>query len=322
MSGTTSPGDAFLFAGQGAQYVGMGSALADSEPEVAALFAQADEVLGVPLSEIMRRGPAQTLTLTENTQPAILTLAVAHARLAARAGVTPRVLLGHSLGEYAAWVVAGSLSFEDALRLVRLRGQAMQEAVPVGVGAMVAVISTPASEIEALCAEIAAQTGEVVSVSVLNCPGNTVVSGHAGAVSALGDRVEREGLGAVVRLEVSAPFHCALLEPAARRLEEAMADVRFSPNEVAVIPNVSGEVMAPGGDPAAIRQGLIAQVVSPVLWEASLRAALASGVTRMVSMGPGAAARSHMKRVKRRFPVVVLDEAKGLSEVLGEGRES
>ncbi len=297
----------FLFTGQGAQYVGMGAELADERPDIQAMMDRADEVLGTPLGQIMRHGPEETLRLTENTQPAILTLAMAHHRISAELGLSPSVLMGHSLGEYAAWVAAGSIAFEDALKLVRLRGQAMQEAVPVGVGAMVAVISTPSDELEALCAKVAKARGEVVSVSVYNCPGNTVISGHAGAVEAVRKEVEEGGLGSTIELSVSAPFHCALLEPAAKRLQEAMASVAFEPNKLPVVPNVTAEVVAPGCDPDQIRAWLVEQVVAPVRWDASLRAGLEMGVSRAVSLGPGKMLRGHMKRVSRRFPMVILD---------------
>lgn len=306
---TAARRDAALFSGQGTQYVGMGQELAEARPEVQALMARADAVLGVALSRIMLEGPAEALTLTENTQPAILTLAMAHWGLLEGWGMTPVVALGHSLGEYAAWVAAGSLAFDDALGLVRLRGQAMQEAVPVGVGAMSAIISAPADEVEALCAQVARATGQVVRVSVYNCPGNTVISGHAEAVAAVGAQVEEARLGVVKPLEVSAPFHCELLEPAARRLEQALARVEVRPNALPVIPNVTAEVVAPGADPDDIRAWLVEQVVAPVRWEESLRAALALGATRALSLGPGEALKGHMKRVSRRFPMMALDLA-------------
>ncbi len=306
----TNPGaDAFLFVGQGSQYAGMGADLLVEQPGLRDLLDRADAVLGVPLSRIMLEGPDETLTLTENTQPAILTLSLIHYSLALRSGRTPCVLLGHSLGEFSAWVAAGSLAFEDALRLVRLRGQAMQEAVPVGQGAMAAVISADLEEVEALCAEVAAETGQVVAVSVINCPGNTVVSGHAEAVALVEGRIRASGRGTTIPLKVSAPFHCGLLKPAAEALEAALALVSVEPSRLPVIPNVTGEVAPAGLDGDAVRRLLVRQVVEPVRWEASLRAAISAGATRAVSMGPGSALRSHLKRVSRRFPVLVLDEA-------------
>lgn len=279
--------DAFVFAGQGAQYVGMGAELFEADAQARALLERADAILGEPLSEVILRGPEAALTLTRNTQPAVLLLGLVHAALARRAGVEPAVLLGHSLGEFGAWVEAGSLGLEDALLLVRLRGEAMQSATPLGLGAMDAVISADAAQMEALCEEIAAQSGQILQVAIYNCPGNLVISGHAEAVQQARARIEAEALGVVRPLAVSAPFHTSLLEPAARALEEALAQVELAPNRLPVIPNVTGQVAAPGTDPAQIRAWLVRQVSQPVLWEDSLRAALALGAGRAVLLGPG-----------------------------------
>lgn len=298
--------DAFLFAGQGAQYVGMGSDLWH-EPEFAEAFAMARRVLGVPLLEIIRDGPAERLTLTENAQPAILLLGILHGQLAQRSGASPKVLLGHSLGEFAAWTAAGSLELGDALALVQLRGRAMQEAVPVGVGAMIAVISASTDTVETLCAAVQARTGQTVGVAVFNCPGNVVISGHTAAVDAVALEIVESGEGIVRRLHVSAPFHTPLLAPAADRLADAIARMDVQPNQVAVVPNVTAQVAPPGTDPEQIRQWLVEQVVAPVRWEESLRAVLALGVERAFAMGPGTMQRAHLKRISRRFPLVAMD---------------
>lgn len=300
--------DAFVFAGQGAQYVGMGAELFEADAQARALLERADAILGEPLSEVILRGPEAALTLTRNTQPAVLLLGLVHAALARRAGVEPAVLLGHSLGEFGAWVEAGSLGLEDALLLVRLRGEAMQSATPLGLGAMDAVISADAAQMEALCEEIAAQSGQILQVAIYNCPGNLVISGHAEAVQQARARIEAEALGVVRPLAVSAPFHTSLLEPAARALEEALAQVELAPNRLPVIPNVTGQVAAPGTDPAQIRAWLVRQVSQPVLWEDSLRAALALGAGRAVLLGPGGMARGHLKRIQRRFPFLDMDK--------------
>lgn len=308
--------DAFLFAGQGAQYVGMGLDLQD-EPSFGEAFALAEEVLEVPLLDIVSNGPEERLTLTENAQPAILLLGILHQRLAERAGAAPTVLLGHSLGEFAAWTAAGSLALRDALALVQLRGRAMQEAVPVGVGSMTAVISAPTEVVESVCADERESSGRVVSVAVLNCPGNVVVSGHAEAVAAVSTRITDEGLGMTRPLSVSAPFHTSLLAPAAERLEAALADMEVAPNRVPVIPNVTAEVAGVGTGPDQIRAWLVEQVVAPVRWEESLRAALDSGVERAFALGPGTMQRSHLKRISRRFPLVAMDKEKERSAFLG-----
>jgi [acyl-carrier-protein] S-malonyltransferase len=228
--------------------------------------------------------------------------------MALERGLAPKVLLGHSLGEYAAWVAAGSLALDDALRLVRLRGRLMQEAVPVGVGAMSAVVGGQTAQIEEACQEAAARSGGLVVVAIHNCPGNLVISGHARAVQAAESLIEARQLGACKALAVSAPFHCPLLEPAARGLERALAEVEVRPNALPVIPNATGRAADPGQDPAQIRAWLVEQVVSPVLWEDSLRAALAMDVTSAVGLGPGTTARAHLKRVDRKLPLACLDE--------------
>ncbi len=297
---------AFCFAGQGAQYVGMGQ---DLDPAVSGPFwAHVDEVLGQSLSVLVDKGPGDTLTLTQNTQPAVLALGTLHAKIVREMGVSPGILLGHSLGEYAAWVAAGSLALDDALGLVRLRGLAMQEAVPVGEGGMSAIISAPVDELEAICEEVAARRGEILQVAIINCPGNTVISGHLGAIEEAERAIEEQRVGVPRRLAVSAPFHCALLEPAARRLEVALRDIPVSPNTLPVIPNVTGEVAAPGQDPDQIRAWLVEQVMSPVRWEASLRTALSLGITEALSLGPGGMVRAHLKRVARKFPLLDMDK--------------
>ncbi len=310
--------DVFLFAGQGAQYVGMGSDLACT-PQYEDAFATAQDVLGVSLREIVEAGPAERLTLTENAQPAILLLGMLHAAIAREAGAVPRLLLGHSLGEFAAWTAAGSLSLPDALRLVQLRGRAMQEAVPVGVGGMSAVISAPTQTVESLCRIHAETTGRVVGVAVLNCPGNVVVSGHCDAVDAVCAEITQGGHGMVRPLSVSAPFHSPLLGPAAERLRVALAAMEVRSNEIAVIPNVTASVAEPGTDPDRIRGWLVEQVVAPVRWEESLRVALATGATRAFAMGPGTMQRSHLKRISRRFPLVAMDIEEERSAFVGDG---
>ncbi|MEO1273729.1 MAG: ACP S-malonyltransferase, partial [Myxococcota bacterium] len=223
-------------------------------------------------------------------------------------GLAPRVVLGHSLGEYAAWVAAGALAYDDAVRLVRQRGQLMQEAVPVGVGAMSAIIAAPTALVEQLCEEArsALPPGKVVEVAVYNCPGNVVVSGHTEGVEAVERNVEEGRHGVVRRLAVSAPFHCSLLAPAAERLAEVLSQIEVHPNDLPVIPNVTAEVVEPGAEPDLIRELLVRQVQAPVRWETSLRHMLEMGVNRALSLGPGTMNLAQLKRVRRRMPMVSL----------------
>lgn len=306
---------AYLFAGQGAHYVGMGEAAraAGFGAAVDEALALLDRALGAEVSALVARGPLEALTLTENAQPAILALGWAHVQIARELGLSPQVAAGHSLGEYGAWVVAGSLEIEDALRVVRRRGQAMQAAVPVGEGAMSAVISAPTEAVEALCAEVSARRGEVCQVGVYNCPGNVVVSGQVGAVEAVEAEVAAQGMGMTRRLEVSAPFHTSLLQPAAAALEEALAAVEVRPNALPVLSNVTGQVVEAGASPEVIRGLLVEQVVAPVRWEACLRGMLAREVSAAALLGPGTMTRGQVKRIARRFETLALDEAAELA---------
>lgn len=287
---------AFLFPGQGSQSVGMDEGL-DAET-----FAEADDALGYALSAIIRGGPVERLSETEITQPALLATSIATVRMlrAAKPDLVPEFAAGHSLGEYGALVVAGSLDFADALRLVRLRGRAMQAAVPLGVGTMAAVMGLETAEVEALCRVHA--NGEVVELAGHNCPGQTVIAGHVGAV----DRVcEAVGSGAR-RLQVSAPFHCSLLGPAAAALREALATVRIRPPQFPVVHNVDA-ALAPDAD--GIRARLVDQVVRPVRWVECVHTLKALGTTRCVEVGPGKTLAGLGRRIDRSLPVMGAVEA-------------
>jgi len=281
---------AFVFPGQGSQSVGMDAGL---DPET---FAEADDALGFALSAVVREGPAERLAQTELTQPALLTTSVAMARTLARVrpDLVPSFAAGHSLGEYGALVLAGALDFADAVRLVRLRGRAMQDAVPLGVGGMAAIMGLETEEVVALCARWA--EGEVVELAGHNCPGQTVIAGHVGAV----DRVcEAVGSGAR-RLAVSAPFHCSLLGPAADALRAALADVTLRAPRFPVVQNVDATVAT---DVDGIRDGLIRQVVKPVRWVECVQALRALGAERCVEIGPGKTLAGLGKRIDRGFSV-------------------
>lgn len=290
---------AYLFPGQGSQQIGMGKAFFDASAASRAVFEEANDALGFSLSTLCFEGPDTELVLTANTQPAILTCSVAAHAAMVEAGIEPPAyVLGHSLGEFSALVVAGALAFADAVRLVRLRGEAMQQAVPAGTGAMAAIIGLPADELEALCAEAA--EGEVVSPANENGGGQIVVAGHAAAVDRLG-ALAKSRKGRVLPLKVSAPFHCALMAPAALRLEAALADVRIGALRCPVITNVEA---APNQDASRVADLLVRQVTHRVRWEASVAQLGALGVARAVEVGHGRVLAGLCKRIAPDLTVV------------------
>lgn len=283
---------AFLFPGQGSQGTGMGKALFEQEPAARAVFEQADDALGFRLSTLCFEGPDAELALTANTQPAILTTSIAAlAVLRERTGLVPTVALGHSLGEFSALVAVGALGFADAVRLVRLRGQAMQEAVPAGVGAMAAVIGMSDAEVEALCAEAA--QGQVCAPANENGGGQIVVAGHAEAVARL-ISLAKERKRRAIPLKVSAPFHCALMQPAAERLKDALAEIEVGPMTAPVVTNVEAE---PNLDASRVAELLVRQVTSRVRWEASVRKAVHMGVEGGIEIGHGKVLAGLVRRI-------------------------
>jgi [acyl-carrier-protein] S-malonyltransferase len=273
---------ACIFPGQGSQAVGMGRALADRFPAAAAIFDEADRALDEPLSRVIFDGPAETLMLTEYTQPAILTASIAAWRVLSDHGVTPAFVAGHSLGEYSAHVAAGTLDFADAVRLVRNRGRYMQDAVPVGAGAMAAVLGLDEAAVLQACAEGA--EGEVVSPANLNGGGQIAIAGTAGAVARAGERARALGARRVIPLKVSAPFHCALMRPAQERLAPELRAARARDPRIPVVANVDARPRTTAG--AAI-DALIAQVSSPVRWADTVTWLASAGVTTYIEVGPG-----------------------------------
>jgi [acyl-carrier-protein] S-malonyltransferase len=285
---------AFVFPGQGSQRVGMGRALAEASPECRAVFDEADAALGEPLSRLCFEGPDDRLVLTENTQPAILTVSVAAARLLRARGIEPAFVAGHSLGEYSAHVAAGTLDFADAVRLVRNRGRYMQEAVPVGTGAMAAILGLDEAAVLKACAEAA--QGEVVSPANLNGGGQIVIAGGTAAVARAGERAKALGAKRVIPLKVSAPFHCALMKPAGDRLQPDLRAVRSRDPRVPVVANVDAR---PRTTAASAIEALIAQVASPVRWEDTVTFLASAGVTTCVEVGPGTVLSGLVRKIRR-----------------------
>lgn len=285
---------AFLFPGQGSQKVGMGKALADGFPICRDTFAEADAALGEPLSLIIFNGPDDRLTLTENTQPAILAVSIAAYRLIESRGLTPAFVAGHSLGEYSAHVAAGTFGFADALRIVRRRGQYMQEAVPVGQGAMAAILGLDADKVVLACEEAA--EGEVVSPANLNGPGQVVIAGAREAVRRAGERAKALGAKRIVPLPVSAPFHCALMKPAEERLAPELRAVKTNDPRVPVVANVDA---SPKRDARSAIEALVQQVSSPVRWEGVIRRLASEGVTTYVEVGPGTVLTGLVRKIHR-----------------------
>jgi len=283
---------AFMFPGQGAHKVGMGRALAETYPICRETFEEADAALDEPLSRIIFDGPEDQLTLTENTQPAILAVSIAAARFLASRGLAPAFVAGHSLGEYSANVAAGTFAFADALRLVRRRGRYMQEAVPVGEGAMAAILGLDADQVAQACAEAAA--GEVVSPANMNGAGQVVIAGARDAVARAGERAKAMGAKRVIPLPVSAPFHCALMKPAEDRLAPELRAIPAHTPRVPIVANVDAELKRDA--PAAI-EALVRQVSSPVRWEAVVRRLASEGVTTYVEVGPGTALSGMVRRI-------------------------
>src|ERR1039458_88890 len=275
---------AFLFPGQGSQAVGMGRDLAERFPIAAQTFAEADEALGFPISKLIFEGPEEDLRLTENTQPAILTVSVAAWRVLAAHGVEPALAAGHSLGEWSAHVAAGTLSFADAVRAVKARGRAMQLAVPAGQGAMAAILSLPADQVSEACREAEAETGLIVAAANLNSPTQTVISGAVAAVERASALAKAKGARRAVMLPVSAPFHCALMKPAQEEVARVLAAVPLADPRIPVAANVTGSLVTTVD---AVRDALIRQVTGTVRWVDCMHSLVAAGANLFIEVGPG-----------------------------------
>ena len=298
---------AFVFPGQGSQKVGMGRALYDAVPESRAVFDEADAALGSPLSRLCFEGPEDQLQLTANTQPAILTVSIAAGRALEVRGVRPQWVAGHSLGEYSALVSAGVLSLREAVVAVRRRGQYMQEAVPVGEGAMAAILALDLAAIEEACREAA--QGQVVSPANINSPGQVVIAGHAAAVDRASELCKKAGAKRAVRLPVSAPFHCALMMPAQERLAGDLARLTFAAPAVPVVNNVDAAVVR-AADPC--RDALVRQVSGTVRWQESVERLVKEGVDIFVEVGPGTVLSGLVKKIDRGVRVLGVDDPASL----------
>jgi [acyl-carrier-protein] S-malonyltransferase len=287
----------------------MGKELADAFPAALDVFERADEALGGPISQRCFEGPEAELTLTKNTQPAIVTTSVA-ALAALRSAVpslpAPASAAGHSLGEYSALVASGALELEDAVRLVRLRGEAMQEAVPAGAGAMAAIMGLSAEKLAEICDE--AKEAEVVSPANFNAPGQIVIAGHAGAVARASKLVTERG-GKAIALKVSAPFHCSLMAPAAKKLAQALERAQVSALAFPVIANVDAR---PNSDQGRVKELLVRQVDHPVRWEETVRAMAADGVTHILEIGPGKVLAGLVRRIAKEIEVVPVGTPEGV----------
>jgi [acyl-carrier-protein] S-malonyltransferase len=298
---------AFVFPGQGSQSVGMGKDLAAAFPESRAAFEEADAALGFDLSRLCFEGPEADLQLTVNTQPAILAASLAALRPLVARGARPAWVAGHSLGEYSALVTAGAVGFADAVRIVRRRGEYMQDAVPVGVGAMAAILGLDLPAIEAACAEAAGD--EVVSPANMNSPGQVVIAGHAAAVDRASELCRARGAKRTVKLPVSAPFHCSLMQPAQDRLQAELQGAAFSDPVTPLVNNVDARVVR---DAEGCREGLVLQVSGAVRWQQSIELLVREGVTTFVEVGPGTVLATLVRKIARGTRVLNVESPSSL----------
>jgi [acyl-carrier-protein] S-malonyltransferase len=302
---------AFVFPGQGSQKAGMGKALADAFAESRAVYDEADRALGFALSTLCFEGPDEQLQLTSNTQPAILATSIAAYRALGARGVRPQWVAGHSLGEYSALVAAGTIGLTDAVSAVRRRGQYMQEAVPVGEGAMAAILMLDLPAIEQACREAA--EGQVVAPANMNGPGQVVIAGAKAAVERAMEKCKAAGAKRVVPLPVSAPFHCALMQPAQDRLTPELAKIEFRDPAFPLIDNVDAKVVRAG---AEARQGLVRQVSSPVRWQESVERLVAEGVTTFVEVGPGEVLAGLVKKIAKGAQILNVRDPESLEKTV------
>lgn len=305
---------AFVFPGQGSQQVGMLSELAETHPVIKNTFAEASEVLGYDLWDLVQNGPEEDLNQTDKTQPALLTSGVALWRLwQEQNGTKPAVVAGHSLGEYTALVCAGAISFADGVNLVKLRGEFMQQAVPAGSGAMAAILGLADDAIEKACQ--AAEQGEVVSPVNYNCPGQIVIAGEKAAVDRAIENCKEAGAKRAIPLPVSVPSHCALMKPAAEKMAVELSKIEISMPEIDVVQNVTAAIPASVDE---LKENLLAQLYSPVLWTKTIQGLVEQGLESTVECGPGKVLSGLNKKVHKPLSVAAINDAAGLEKALGQ----
>ncbi|MGG4041840.1 ACP S-malonyltransferase [Bacillus smithii] len=308
---------AFVFPGQGSQTVGMGKELAQQDQEAAAFFAKADEKLGYSLSDIMFNGPQETLTLTYNAQPALLTVSSALVNRLNKEGIHADYAAGHSLGEYSALTYAGALRFEDAVYTVHMRGRYMEEAVPAGVGTMAAVLGMEREELLKVTEEVS-QGGDSVQLANLNCPGQIVISGTKKGVETAGELAKERGAKRVIPLQVSGPFHSSLMKPATEKLEKVLDQIEIQDCKVPVVANVDARPVQLASD---IRTKLLEQLYSPVLWEDTIQTLLELGVDTFIEIGPGKVLSGLIKKVNRRVRTFSVSDEESIRSTVQELKE-
>ncbi len=302
---------AFLFPGQGAQYVGMGKEIANEYSSAGKIFDEATEALGFDVREMIFNSDDETLKITENTQPTIVTTSIACMQPLLEKGIKPDFVAGLSLGEYAAHVAAGTMSFKDAVSLVKKRGKYMQEAVPVGVGAMAAIIGLENDDVLESCKE-ASQIG-IVEPANFNCPGQIVVAGETAAVEKAAELCKSKGAKRAMLLPVSAPFHCSLLKPAGEKLAAELDKVSLNDIKIPVVTNVTGEAVV---DKGIVKEYLVRQVSTSVMWEKCIRTMLAAGVDTFVEIGPGKVLSGFVKKIDRDATVLNVENSETLNKAL------